>query len=1167
MAGFTAGMLRGVLASLLRLLAALGVIAVCLGASGAPRASAQASVMAWGENSDGQLGNGSFPGPEGCFVAYCSRTPVTVAGLGAVAALAGGSQGLALLGDGTVMAWGRNADGQLGNGSREQGDVPAPVPGLGGVTAIAASYGISMALLSNGTVMDWGEDDNGQLGNGTTSEAVTSPVQVSGLSEVTAIATGGSYGLALLRNGTVMAWGAGGGANNSDVPVQVSGLSGVTAIAADGGHSLALLSNGKVMAWGENEYGELGDGTTENSQTPVPVKGLSEVVAIADGADHNLALLAAGTVMAWGENDWGQLGGGFDSGGGAENGPETCGPTACSTIPVPVTGLRGVASVATGYGQSLALLDDGTVMSWGENFEGQLANGSGETGSDVPVAVSGLSDATAIAGGDAFSMVELHGEIGYISGHVASAASGEAIAGADICATVANGTGSWRCATTDVGGNYTIAVHGGGAYEVRFWAPSGSAYVSNVYYDGKRSPAEADIVSVQSGLTTSGIDAQLAAGGRIEGTVTSAATKAPLEGVEVCAPAASSECVLTNAKGEYVISELQEGEYKVEFSVADGTYHSQYWDGKQSIGEGQLVSVAAGQAAAGVNAELEPASGAITGTVRDNETNSAIKGIGVCAYKVGAEAEERLFGQCTTTNSTGAYSILGLASGEYIVEFYAPAESMLLYATEYYDGKYSALNAKAVHVVDGEHTANIDAALEEGGHIAGKVTSAVDGSPIEGIEVCFFANTEELVGCTITGAQGAYGTPLLARGTYRIEFTPPLGSHLNYVAQYFDGASAWSAAQWVSVAAGATTSGIDAALAEGGRISGTVTQAATHTAIVDALVCAFTPQDRVKACSVTTDTGDYTIVGLAGGAYKVGFDGGEPYVVQYYDDKSTFAAAQTVTVAVSDTTPGVDAALESADRLEGPGNTAQAPVNSSPPVISGTDAVGEVLTCVDGSWTGTPTPTLSVRWLRDGSPIAGATTNSYTVLTADEGHRLACEVTAGNAAGDKSAVSAGVPISTSSTVHVTTGGSATPSGATSTASTSPTAVTAPLSDSRPSTSSIAILSSTLAVSGGSLLVHVRCGVGKACAGTVELLMQVAIKRHAGRRTISHKVVLVLARGSVSRVGDGENASAVLHLTTAGKRRLVNVGTRRPVVAELRLGVPGGKTITRPVQIT
>ena len=103
-----------------------------------------------------------------------------------------------------------------------------------------------------------------------------------------------------------MTWGSDAGVD-SYIPVQVKDLSEVTAIAADGGHSLALLENGTVMAWGENKYGELGDGSTNDSDVPVRVSGLREVVAIADGADHNLALLKNGTVMAWGDNDWGQL--------------------------------------------------------------------------------------------------------------------------------------------------------------------------------------------------------------------------------------------------------------------------------------------------------------------------------------------------------------------------------------------------------------------------------------------------------------------------------------------------------------------------------------------------------------------------------------------------------------------------------------------------------------------------------------------------------------------------------------------------------------------------------------------------------------------------------------------------------------------------------------------
>ncbi len=114
-----------------------------------------------------------------------------------------------------------------------------------------------------------------------------------------------------------MAWGANaagqlGDGNNtsSSVPVAVSGLSNVTAIAAGGEFSLALLSNGHVMAWGQGEEGKLGNGNINNSNVPVEVTGLSEVTAIAAGSKHALALLSSGRVEAWGSNKKGQLGNG-----------------------------------------------------------------------------------------------------------------------------------------------------------------------------------------------------------------------------------------------------------------------------------------------------------------------------------------------------------------------------------------------------------------------------------------------------------------------------------------------------------------------------------------------------------------------------------------------------------------------------------------------------------------------------------------------------------------------------------------------------------------------------------------------------------------------------------------------------------------------------------------
>jgi alpha-tubulin suppressor-like RCC1 family protein len=93
-------------------------------------------------------------------------------------------------------------------------------------------------------------------------------------------------------------------------PVPVSGLTNVTAMAGGGLHSLALLSDGTVMAWGYNGYGQLGDGTFDTRTAPVPVSGLVDVTALAGGDFHNLALLLDGTLMAWGYNNSGQLGNG-----------------------------------------------------------------------------------------------------------------------------------------------------------------------------------------------------------------------------------------------------------------------------------------------------------------------------------------------------------------------------------------------------------------------------------------------------------------------------------------------------------------------------------------------------------------------------------------------------------------------------------------------------------------------------------------------------------------------------------------------------------------------------------------------------------------------------------------------------------------------------------------
>ncbi len=382
-------------------LAAIAALAVFGGAT----ASASAySATAWGYNGSGQLGNGTTT---------LSRTPVAVSGLSNVIALAGGGEhSLALLSNATMMAWGANREGQLGNNSTASSRVPVAVVNfltIGGITAIAAGGEFSLALLKDGTVLAWGANEEGQLGSGKTTR-ITTPEPVKSLSNVTAIAAGGEFALARLSNGTVMSWGAGGEGqlgtgkySRSLTPVAVKGLSGVTAIAAGNEFALARLTNGTVMSWGSNAAAQLGvpaelksvgEGGKEeveiaHSDIPLPVQQLSGVTAIAAGGRHAMALLGNGEVSTWGDNEAGQLGRGSEGG--------------TSNMPTPVPGLSGVTAVAAGAHHSLALLSGGSVLAWGYNPDGQLGDAS-NLNSPVPVAVKGIGQVVGIAGGGSHSL-------------------------------------------------------------------------------------------------------------------------------------------------------------------------------------------------------------------------------------------------------------------------------------------------------------------------------------------------------------------------------------------------------------------------------------------------------------------------------------------------------------------------------------------------------------------------------------------------------------------------------------------------------------------------------------------------------------------------------------------------------------------------------------------
>ena len=335
---------------------------------------ADGTLLTWGENLDGELGDGTTTS---------RSTPVRVIGLTDVsAAWAGDFHTIALKNDGTVWTWGLNGFGQVGDGTTVSRPNPKQVSGLTGISAVKATWH-SLVLRNDGTVWAWGYNSYGQLGDGTKLNKYA-PVPVANLTGVSAIAMGYPFSLALKSDGTVWAWGGNGNGALGDgtfidrvTAGQVPGLNNVAAISARDYHALALRSDGTVWAWGDNAYGQLGDGTTTMRPSPVQVSGLTGVSAISAGYGHSLALKSDGTVWAWGANSSGSLGDGT---------------TTMRTIPVKVTALTSVAAISAGDFRSQALKNDGSVWAWGDNAGGKLGNGT-STNQTTPVAVRGENGA------------------------------------------------------------------------------------------------------------------------------------------------------------------------------------------------------------------------------------------------------------------------------------------------------------------------------------------------------------------------------------------------------------------------------------------------------------------------------------------------------------------------------------------------------------------------------------------------------------------------------------------------------------------------------------------------------------------------------------------------------------------------------------------------------
>lgn len=261
--------------------------------------------------------------------------------------------------------------------------------------------------------------------------------------------------------------------------------------------------------------------------------------------------------------------------------------------------------------------------------------------------------------------------------------------------------------------------------------------------------------------------------------------------------------------------------------------------------------------------------------------------------------------QVTASNAGGEYTIVGLPSASYKVEFVAFEGNNYLF--QYFNGQSSEPTANPVSVTAPGTTGAINAEMHPGGQITGKVTAAAGGASVAEVAVCVEA---EKIGerCAYTNGGGEYTIVGLPTGSYTVWFYP---EESNYLEQPYG-------SNPVSVAAGSPTPNVDAALATGGEISGRVTAEEGAGAIVGGEACPYEPTSkRYWGCATTNGNGEYTIVGLPTGEYEVTFYafgcGESGCKQQNYISKTV----TTIHVAAGSTTPNVDEALATGGQISG----------------------------------------------------------------------------------------------------------------------------------------------------------------------------------------------------------------------------------------------------------
>ena len=331
------------------------------------------TLWAWGKNGDGQLGDNST---------VTKSVPVQEDSKSTdwSSIRAGWSHTSAIKSDGTLWSWGKNEDGQLGDNSTVTKVVPVQEDSKSTDWAsVTAGFIHALAIKSDGTLWSWGGNNDGQLGDGTViNDLIPGPIIVRDSFWINVVA-GSNHTAAIKSDGTLWSWGwnadgqlGDNSRNDSAVPVQeYSKSTDWASVTAGYSHTSAIKNDGTLWSWGKNTYGQLGDNSTVTKVVPVQENSQStDWSSVSAGVYHTAAIKSDGTLWAWGGNEDGQLGDGSTN--------DSAVPVNVLNSPTPWS------SVTAGWSHTSAIRSDGTLWSWGSNSSGVLGDNSGND-STVPV--------------------------------------------------------------------------------------------------------------------------------------------------------------------------------------------------------------------------------------------------------------------------------------------------------------------------------------------------------------------------------------------------------------------------------------------------------------------------------------------------------------------------------------------------------------------------------------------------------------------------------------------------------------------------------------------------------------------------------------------------------------------------------------------------------------